>query len=141
MDQAAGVGRQEQELTFVVRLAFITAAALAGAAVDVYAGDQGDPNANCDGGTYQMVDCLAAQTAQWDKKMTAAYRAQMKELIEAGTARAIARRAAAVDQVPRCQLLYYRLGEGSLAIVDGASCFLRMTKERALELEGPGDRN
>jgi uncharacterized protein YecT (DUF1311 family) len=37
--------------------------------------------------------------------------------------------------------LYYRLGEGSVAIVDGASCFLRMTKERALELEGPGDRN
>jgi uncharacterized protein YecT (DUF1311 family) len=126
----------------MLRTAVLTAAALIGAAVVAYAGAQGDPETSCVGGTYQMVDCLAAQTAQWDKKMTAAYRALMKELEPKPQEREQLRAAQRLWIKYRdANCLYYRLGEGSIAIVDGASCFLRMTKERALELEGPGDRN
>ena len=38
-----------------------------------YAGDQGEPGQSCDGSTYEMVECLRAKTAQWDKRMTIAY--------------------------------------------------------------------
>ena len=110
--------------------------------VPAFAGDQGDPKTSCDGGTYQMVDCLGAQTAQWDKKMTAAYREQMKELELKLQQREQLRAAQRLwIRYRDANCLYYRLGEGSLAIVDAGTCFLRMTKERALELEGPGDRN
>ncbi len=124
------------------RIVVIGAAALLGAAAFAFAGDQGDPNASCTGGTYQMVDCLAAQTAQWDKKMTVAYRGLMKELESKPKEREQLRAAQRLWIKYRdANCLYYRLGEGSIAIVDAGSCFLRMTKERALELEGPGDRN
>ena len=33
-----------------------------------FAGDPGDPDASCDGSTYEMVDCLKAKTAYWTKK-------------------------------------------------------------------------
>jgi hypothetical protein len=41
-----------------MKRAFVTliaAAALIGAAVSAYGGDQGDPDQNCDGSTYEMV--------------------------------------------------------------------------------------
>ena len=34
-----------------------------------HAGDQGDPAQSCDGSTMEMVECLTAKTAQWDKRM------------------------------------------------------------------------
>jgi hypothetical protein len=36
------------------------------------AGDQGDPEKSCGGNTFEMVECLKAKTAQWDKRMTIA---------------------------------------------------------------------
>jgi hypothetical protein len=44
-----------------------------------FAGDQGDPDRACDGNTLQMVECLKAKTAQWDKRMTIAYQQAMKD--------------------------------------------------------------
>jgi uncharacterized protein YecT (DUF1311 family) len=124
----------------MVRTASISAAVLVGTAAFAFAGEQGDPNASCDGGTYQMVECLGAQTARWDKKMTAAYRALMKELEPKQREQLrVAQRLWIQYRDANC--LYYRLGEGSIAIVDASSCMLRMTKERAIELDGPGDRN
>ena len=32
-----------------------------------------EPEQSCDGSTYQMVECLKAKTAQWDKRLNAAY--------------------------------------------------------------------
>ena len=37
-----------------------------------HAGDQGDPDKSCDGNTFEMVECLKARTAQWDKRMMVA---------------------------------------------------------------------
>jgi uncharacterized protein YecT (DUF1311 family) len=54
-------------------IAIVATAALIGAAVSAYAGDQGDPDKGCDGSTYEMVDCFKAKTAQWDKRLNIAY--------------------------------------------------------------------
>ena len=43
------------------------------AAAFAYAGESSDPEQNCDGSTYEMVECLKAKTAYWDKRMTVAY--------------------------------------------------------------------
>jgi len=53
--------------------AFAGAAAICCLASSAGAGDQGDPEQSCDGNTYEMVECLKARTAQWDKRMTVAY--------------------------------------------------------------------
>jgi uncharacterized protein YecT (DUF1311 family) len=46
-----------------------------------HAGDQGDPAQSCDGNTYEMVECLNAKTAQWDKRMTVAYQQALKDAV------------------------------------------------------------
>ncbi|HEV7599577.1 MAG TPA: TetR-like C-terminal domain-containing protein [Bradyrhizobium sp.] len=43
------------------------------------AGDQGDPEVSCQGNTFEMVECLKAKTAQWDKRFGIAYQQAMKE--------------------------------------------------------------
>jgi hypothetical protein len=78
VDQAARAGGQEQELTLRARIALVTAAALIGAAAFAWAGDPGDPEGECDGGTPEMVECLKAKTAYWDKRMTIAYQLMLK---------------------------------------------------------------
>ena len=49
----------------------------------VHAGDQGEPEQSCDGNTFQMVECLKARTAQWDKRLNVAYQ---KAVQDAGSA-------------------------------------------------------
>ena len=56
-------------LTLVVGLLF---------AAPAFAGDQGNPGA-CTGSTPEMVDCLMAQHAHWDKELTIAYQQAMKD--------------------------------------------------------------
>ncbi len=80
MDQTACAGGQVEELTLRARIAVIAAAALIGAAAFAWAGEQGDPDAECDGGTYEMVECLKAKTAYWDKRMTVAYQQMLKDV-------------------------------------------------------------
>src|SRR5260370_35044083 len=46
-----------------------------------HAGDQGDPAQSCDGNTFEMVECLKAKTAQWDKRMTVAYQQALKDAV------------------------------------------------------------
>ena len=66
----------------MVRMAIGLAAVLALVSV-VQAGEQGEGEQSCDGNTYQMVECLKAKTAQWDKRLNAAYQ---KVLEAAGNA-------------------------------------------------------
>ena len=101
------------------------------------AGDQGDPAPSCDGSTPEMVNCLAVRTAQWDKRMNAAYQkalgdagAQQREQLRAAQRLWIQYRDA------NCQ--YYGLGEGTIARVDAGECLRSMTEARARELEGAG---
>ena len=123
-----------------LRIAAVAAAALVGAAVFAHAGDQGDPEQSCDGSTYEMVDCLKAKTAQWDKRMTIAY----QRLRNAGSPKQREQLRAAQRlwiQYRDANCLYYDLGEGTIARIEAGECMRSMTEARAKELEGKGDRN
>jgi uncharacterized protein YecT (DUF1311 family) len=124
----------------MLRIAAIGAAVLSGAAAFAFAGEQGDPDRPCDGSTYEMVECLKGKTAQWDKRMTIAY----QRMLNAGGPKQreqlrVAQRLWIQYRDANC--LYYGLGEGTIARIEAGDCMLRMTKERALELEGSEDRN
>ena len=101
------------------------------------AGDQGDPDQACDGSTFEMVDCLKAKTAQWDKRMTIAYQQAIKD---AGQQQRDQLRAAQRlwIQYRDANCLYYGMGEGSIARIDAGECMRNMTEARARELEGLG---
>ena len=112
----------------------VTAAALLGAVAFAFADEQDEPDKGCDGGTYEMVDCLKAKTAQWDKRMNAAYQAVLK--IAEGKQREQLRAAQRLwIQYRDANCLYYDLGEGSIARIDAAECMRNMTEARAHELE------
>lgn len=117
--------------------AVLGAAAMLALASVVYAGDQGDPEASCDGNTFQMVECLKAKTAQWDKRMTIAYQQALKDAVPAqhGQLRAAQR---LWIQYRDANCLYYGLGEGTIARLDAGECMRSMTEARAKELEGLG---
>jgi uncharacterized protein YecT (DUF1311 family) len=122
------------------RIAIISAVALIGAAVFAFAGEQGDPDAACDGSTYEMVECLKAKTAYWDKRMTIAY----QRMLHAGEPKQrkqlqVAQRLWIQYRDANC--LYYDLGEGTIARIDAGECLRSMTEARARELEGKEDRN
>jgi uncharacterized protein YecT (DUF1311 family) len=101
------------------------------------AGDQGDPAQTCDGNTFQMVECLKARTAQWDKRMGLAYQQALKD---AGSQQHDQLRAAQRlwIQYRDANCLYYGLGEGTIARIDAGECMRSMTEARARELEGLG---
>ena len=102
-----------------------------------HAGDQGDPEKSCDGNTFQMVECLKARTAQWDKRMTTAYQQAIKDAGE--EQREQLRTAQRLwIQYRDANCLYYGLGEGTIARIDAGECMRNMTKARAEELEGLG---
>jgi uncharacterized protein YecT (DUF1311 family) len=101
------------------------------------AGEQSAPAQSCDGSTPEMVDCLAARTAQWDKRMNAGYQQALKD---AGALQREQLRAAQRlwIQYRDANCLYYGLGEGTIARVDAGECLRSMTEARARELEGAG---
>jgi uncharacterized protein YecT (DUF1311 family) len=104
----------------------------------VQAGDQGDPDKSCDGNTFEMVECLKAKTAMWDKRMTIAYQQALKDAASPQQH----------DQLRAAQrlwigyrdanCLYYGLGEGTIARLDAGECMRSMTEARTRELEGLG---
>jgi len=100
------------------------------------AGDQGDPR-SCDGSTAEMVECLKAQTAQWDKRMTIAYQQAMKNAADAQRDQLRAAQRLWI-QYRDANCLYYGMGEGTIARVDAGECLRRMTEARARELESLG---
>lgn len=105
------------------------------AAASARAGDQGDPDKGCDGGTPEMVDCLNAQRAHWDKELTIAY----QQALENASPRRreqlrVAERLWIKYRDANC--LYYDLDEGSIARIEAAECLRSMTESRARELSG-----
>jgi uncharacterized protein YecT (DUF1311 family) len=103
------------------------------------AGDQGDPAQSCDGNTYEMVECLKAQTAQWDKRMGAAYQQAMQDATPQRHNQLRAAQRLWI-QYRDASCLYYGLGEGTIARIDAGECMRSMTEARARELEGLGHR-
>lgn len=121
-------------MTGVLRLACITAAALIGAAAFAFAGEQGDPEQHCDGSTYEIVDCLKVQTAQWDKRMNVAYQQALKDA-EPKPREQLRKAQRLWVQYRDANCLYYDLGEGTIARIEAGYCMKELTKTRALELE------
>ena len=117
----------------------VRAAAMLALVSAAQAGDQGDPEPSCDGNTFQMVECLKAKTAQWDKRLNAAYQ---KALLDAGSAQRDPLRAAQRlwVQYRDANCLYYGMGEGTIARLDAGECMRSMTEARAKELEGLGQQ-
>ena len=120
-------------MTMMTRLITITfIAALATAA---QAGDEGDPKESCDGNTFQIVECLKAKTAQWDKRMNVAYQQALKDAAPKQHDQLRAAQRLWI-QYRDANCLYYGLGEGTIARLDAGECMRSMTEARAKELEG-----
>ena len=99
-----------------------------------YAGDQGDPEKSCDGNTYEMVECLKAKTAQWDKRMTIAYQQALKDAAPRQHDQLRAAQRLWI-QYRDANCLYYGLGEGTIAGIEAGYCMKELTQTRAVELE------
>jgi uncharacterized protein YecT (DUF1311 family) len=125
-------------MSMMLRMAIGLWAALALVST-AHAGDQEEAEQSCDGNTYQMVECLKAKTAQWDKRLNAAYQ---KALEAAGNAQRDQLRAAQRlwVQYRDANCLYYGMGEGTIARLDAGECMRSMTEARAKELEGIGQQ-
>ena len=123
-------------MSMMVRMAIGLAAVLALVPV-AHAGDQGDPGQSCDGNTFQMVECLKAKTAQWDKRLNAAYQKALQGAVPAQRDPLRAAQRLWV-QYRDANCLYYGLGEGTIARLDAGECMRSMTEARAKEFEGLG---
>jgi uncharacterized protein YecT (DUF1311 family) len=123
----------------LARIAIVATAALMGAAVSASAGDPGDPEATCDGSTYEMVECLKAKTAYWDKRMTVAYQAAMKDALPKQREQLRAAQRLWI-QYRDANCLYYGMGEGTIARIEAGECMRKMTQDRARELDGSSEK-
>jgi uncharacterized protein YecT (DUF1311 family) len=94
-----------------------------------------DPEQSCDGNTFQMVECLKAKTAQWDKRLNVAYQKAVQDAQPAQRDQLRAAQRLWV-QYRDANCLYYGLGEGTIARLDAGECMRSMTEARAKELEG-----
>ena len=113
------------------------AAALLALASIAHAGDQGGDEQSCDGNTYQMVECIKAKTAQWDKRLNAAYQKAQQDAAPAQRDQLRAAQRLWI-QYRDANCLYYGMGEGTIARLDGGECMRSMTEARAKELESIG---
>ncbi|MFQ3455230.1 DUF1311 domain-containing protein [Bradyrhizobium sp. UFLA01-814] len=86
-----------------------------------WAGDQGDPEQPYDGGTYQMVGCLKAKTAQWDKRMNVAYQKALKDAADDKQREQLRTAQRLWIQYRDANCLYYNLGEGTIARLDACA--------------------
>jgi uncharacterized protein YecT (DUF1311 family) len=100
------------------------------------AGDQGDPEKLCDSGnTFDMVECLKAKTAQWDKKLNVAYQQAMKDAVSDRQRTQLRDAQRLWIQYRDANCLYFGLGEGTIARLEAGECMRRTTEARARELE------
>ena len=113
-------------------IAAIATAALLGAAVSAFAAED---EKNCDGSTYEIVQCQVERLAVLDKRLNAAYQRALKEA-QSDKQREQLRKAQRLWlQYREANCLYYGLGEGTIARIYGGVCMLDLTRTRAEELE------
>jgi uncharacterized protein YecT (DUF1311 family) len=124
------------KLRAMLRISAATAAICLLATV-ARAGDRGDPDRSCTGNTFEMVECLKAKTAQWDKRMTVAYQQALKDAVPQQHEQLRAAQRLWI-QYRDANCLYYGMGEGTIARLDAGECMRSMTEARARELEGLG---
>jgi uncharacterized protein YecT (DUF1311 family) len=120
----------------MLRMAIDLTAVLALLSV-VHAGDQDEGEQSCHGNTSQMVECLKAKTAQWDRRLNIAYQKAVQDAQPAQRDQLRAAQRLWV-QYRDANCLYYGLGEGTIARLDAGECMRSMTEARAKEFEGLG---
>ena len=84
--------------------------------------------------TADIVECLATQTAVWDRRLSAAY----QKLLDSLPARRRDRLRSAQRmwiQFRDANCAYFASRSGTIARVEGGQCLLRLTTARAMELE------
>ena len=87
-----------------------------------------------------MVECFKAKTAQWDKRLNAAYAKALKDAQPKQREQLrVAQRLWVQYRDANC--LYWDLGEGTVARIQAGDCMYRLTRTRAEELEGAVERN
>lgn len=118
--------------------AIVAVAALGLLVAAAEAGDQGDPEPSCNGNTFEMVECLKAKTAQWDKRLNTAYQQAMKDATSDKQRGQLRDAQRFWIQYRDANCLYYGLGEGTIARLDAGECMRRTTEARARELEDIG---
>ena len=100
------------------------------------ASQQPAPQENCSErrSTADIVECLATQTAVWDRRLGAAY----QKLLESLPVRRRDRLRSAQRiwiQFRDANCAYFASRAGTIARVDAGQCLLRLTTARAMELE------
>ena len=84
--------------------------------------------------TADIVECLATQTAVWDRRLSAAY----QKLLDSLPVRRRDRLRSAQRmwiQFRDANCAYFASRSGTIARVEGGQCLLRLTTARAMELE------
>ena len=102
----------------------------------------GDEYAPCGqkNSTIEIVECVGALTAAWDRRLNVAYR----ELIDDMEPKSRERLRAAQRlwiQYRDANCAWYGGGEGTIARIEAAECLRSMTAARAMELEGEAEPN
>jgi uncharacterized protein YecT (DUF1311 family) len=85
--------------------------------------------------TQGIVECVAARTGEWDRRLNAAYK-QAMERLESDARRTLLRDAQRLwigYRDANCN--FYANAEGSLSRIEAAECLRATTASRALELE------
>lgn len=90
---------------------------------------------SCDGGTYQVGECLSALTEKWDKRLNAAYQEALKAALARQREKLRAPQRLWV-QFRNANCDYCAFGEGSIARVEVADCTDRMTADCVRAFEG-----
>jgi uncharacterized protein YecT (DUF1311 family) len=114
-------------------LILVTLVALAGSAA--LAQEEEAEDCSDRDSTPEIVQCLGAQAAEWDRQLNTAYQkllasvpARQRDSLRA------AQRLWVQYRDANCQ--YYALGEGTIARIEAAECRRSMTESRAKELAG-----
>lgn len=89
--------------------------------------------------TVDIMECLTDSYEDWDARLNTAYRAAIEPLEgERRTQFRDVQRTWIAYRDASCG--YYRSGEGTIAAIEGNSCMVELTRTRAEELEGLGER-
>jgi uncharacterized protein YecT (DUF1311 family) len=85
--------------------------------------------------TIDISDCLQRLTAQWDKRLNAAYQATFKASENEAQKNALLRAERAWLAYRTANCGWYDAHEGTIREIYAADCMLDMTRARAVELE------
>ena len=84
--------------------------------------------------TLAIVDCVAARTRTWDRRLNAAYK-HLSDVVEPGQREPLKAAQRIWVQYRDANCGFYGAQEGTIRQIQAAECMRVMTKDRALELE------